>query len=333
MSPKLFVIGSGFTHAVTKERSVPKERSPLNDELLQAIDGLEHKASEDLLRRYGKSNVEVALTKLDLDIAAKNDFQLIELRRRIEAAISQFFRRFRYDESLLGEQPWILEFVRSTFCKGDIVVSLNYDCMLEGLLDRCGLWTPHNGYGKTRPFRTVRHKKKSSPVIVLKIHGSENFCRRAIPHTMNDFGFDFTLDESIFPSSGRGKHFCLPTDNTLPALIAPSFVKVFPSAFNCLMVEALDATVKAEKLILIGCGMRAEDVFLYMLLWKFFMSGVNPKKKLKQRRVFILDPIAEKIKKRIDDTLQYSSPTSIILPINRDLKCGWPDLAREIEHR
>lgn len=318
MSSKLFIIGSGFTYAATRGAA------PLNKDVLRSIQPAEPTIWNDLTARYSTEDVEVALTKLDLDIiATPENPELVDLRRKAEASLSSFFSRFRYNENMLSKSPWLLDFIQSAFAKGDTAVSLNYDCLLEGLLDRCNLWSPHDGYGRTCAVKSVPTKPNPSPVTVLKIHGSENFHRDAVHGTQTDQAFSFTIDESIFPVSGRLQRFCLPGRDSSEAIIAPSFVKVFPSALLCLMLEALKIARKTETLVLIGCGMRREDTFLYLLLWHFL--GIT-------KRILIADPCAHDLGKRISSTLEYDV-ARIVHPIDKTLLDGWRDLTIELKKR
>lgn len=318
MASKLFIIGSGFTNAATHRDA------PLNKDVLRAIQPTAPSIWDDLTARYSTEDIEVALTKLDLDIiSTPENHELIDLRRKVEANLSTFFARYRYKEDLLHASPWLLDFIQGAFVKGDTAISLNYDCLLEGLLDRCKLWAPYDGYGRTLAVKSAPSKPNLSPVTVLKIHGSENFHRDAVHGTQTGQAISFTMDDSIFPVSGRLHHFCLPGIVSKTAIIAPSFVKVFPSALLCLMEEALDIAQKAETLILIGCGLRPEDTFLYLLLWHFLKDT---------KLIFILKHKASDLGRRISATLEYDV-ASIVHPIDKSLEDGWSDLAMELKKR
>ncbi|MBN2468031.1 MAG: hypothetical protein JXD19_07765 [Deltaproteobacteria bacterium] len=316
MTSKLFIIGSGFTNATTCGAA------PLNKDVMRLIHQTEPATWDDLAARYTTEDIEVALTKLDLDImGTSRNTELVVLRRKVDSSLSDFFRQFRYNEEMLKKSPWLLDFVQGAFANDDTAVSLNYDCLLEGLLDRCKLWSPHEGYGRTRPVKSVPAELNPSPVTVLKIHGSENFHRNAVPGSQTEKGFSFTTDESIFPVSGEGRFFCHPGKDSEEAIIAPSFVKVFPSALLCLMQEALHAAVKAKTLVLIGCGLRREDTFLYLLLWHFLEGS---------KRIFILDPYASDLSKRISSTLEYDI-SRLVYPIDKSLQGGWCCLTSELK--
>jgi hypothetical protein len=42
----------------------------------------------------------------------------------------------------MADQPWIGSFITDVFKEGDVVTSLNYDCVFEGVMDLEGKWTP-----------------------------------------------------------------------------------------------------------------------------------------------------------------------------------------------
>lgn len=308
MAPKLFIIGSGFTNAATQGAA------PLNKDLLQSIQTTAPDTWKSLTDRYACEDIEVILTRLDLEILGDPDnTELCNLRKKAEASLSYYFKQFRYNEAIIEKSPWLLDFIRGAFAKNDTVVCINYDCLLEGLLDRCELWSTYDGYGKCDAIGSVPIEPICSPVTVLKIHGSENFHRDAVIGSQSDKAFSFTTDESIFPVSGKSRFFCQPDKGAEEAVIAPSFVKVFPSALLCLMQQALDATIEAETLVLIGCGLRPEDTFLYQLLWRFLGT---------KKRIFILDPYASDLSRRISITLEYDI-SKIVHPIDKSLQNGW----------
>ena len=79
---------------------------------------------------------------------------------------------------------------------------------------------------------------------------------------------------------------------------------------------------KAEILVLIGCGLRPEDTFLYLLLWHFLGAT---------KRIFILDPDVHDLGKRISATLEYDV-ARILHPIGKTLLDGWHDLTTKLRN-
>ena len=320
IASKLFIIGSGFTNSATHKAA------PLNRELLSSIRQYDKTLWDDLYNRYLTEDVEIGLTRLDMDIITNSgQKELVELRKKAEVGLTNFFRNFRFREDMLLKCCWLKDFVQGTFAEGDIVVSLNYDCLLEGLLDRYRLWTPNGGYGKAFKVYSGLTGAPPSPITVLKIHGSENFHREPVIGSQTDKSLIFTVVESIFPVSGKSKYFCLPDKESTDAIIAPSFVKIFPSNLITLMLEALeDAAIRAETLVLIGCGLRPEDGFLYLLLWRFVQGLLTG-----TRRIVIIDPNASSLCNRVSITLEYDL-SRYMHPIDKFLEDGWPDLTKEL---
>lgn len=92
---KVFIIGAGFTKAVFPE-------APLNRDILTVLaKGATDSASYKLLQRYHTDDIEIALTKLDADIASSDnsleqpDNKLHELRRQVEADLGKYFESYR----------------------------------------------------------------------------------------------------------------------------------------------------------------------------------------------------------------------------------------------
>lgn len=130
-----FIIGAGFTKAVFPE-------APLNRDLLGALaEKSTDSAAAILWDTYKTDDIEIALTRLDADIAVSQGERgsLAEdgykLRRRIETELGNYFSSFLASEELLERSQWLARFIDGVFIPGDVVISLNYDCVLEGALD------------------------------------------------------------------------------------------------------------------------------------------------------------------------------------------------------
>ncbi len=288
---KLFIFGAGFTKAVFPN-------APLNRDLLKAlISKFTDSASNDLYKHYGIDDIEIALTRLDVDVAMlkaasiKKQEELIQLRKRIESELAAFFGEFCASYSLLNQTKWVTGLVEDVFAFGDVAVNLNYDCLLEGFLDCLGKWSPTGGYGF--PFDNVlanSDKHQESPVRVLKIHGSANFIIAPYLNKQTSSSVNFDFDERYFPRSAKNKHFSFGREIDQRYLIAPSYVKVPTVEINYLMLDALSASTKASKLIIVGTSLRPEDAFLSMLITNFLHQP-----NWQEKRIIIVDPNAEEI--------------------------------------
>lgn len=252
-----------------------------------------------LRKKYKTDIIEIALTKLDSDIADARQKSGAnanrELRRQIEKELGEYFAKFAASEELLGKTSWLTQFIDQAFSPGDVVVSLNYDCVLEGALDCRGKWSPVGGYGCLfNEPRFANEGYSKSPITVLKIHGSASF--KAAPDFVQPEvnPVSIVLNEHFFPHSCKNKTFNYGGQTGYTYLIAPSYVKVPAVEISYLMLDALRATAVAEKLIVIGSGLRPEDGFLTLMLTNFLHQPSWQK-----RRVVIVGPSAGDIGDRV----------------------------------
>lgn len=290
----LFIIGSGFTKALFPE-------TPLNRELLRVLArGTSDSASHKLMQRYQTDDIEIALTRLDTDLASSQTRleqagdELRELRHNIEKDLGSYFTRYRASDELLSNSPWLSKFLDHAVSAGDVAVSLNYDCVFEGALDCRGKWSPNGGYGFLNNPLASGGSRVSSPVAVLKIHGSASFRIAPYANMPSSRSVNFVFDEWFFPRSAKNKHFGYGLGVGEGYLIAPSYVKVPTVEITYLMLDALKASIKAENLVIIGCGLRPEDAFLTLLLTQFLRRPA-----WRKRRIVVLDLSAGAISSRL----------------------------------
>jgi hypothetical protein len=294
----VFIIGAGFTKAVFSE-------APLNGCLLDAlITKSRNSVALVLIDRYKTHDIEIALTRLDMDIQSpldnpefSPDDDLRKLRQSIETELVHYFSAYCMSEAIMADSPWLTQFVDGAIKSGDAAISLNYDCALEGALDCRHKWTPNHGYGFLSNPLAKLNNPPETPVQVLKIHGSVSFvqtqtrCREDRQRRdENESGvLSFLFDESFFPRSARNKHFGGGVGGT-PYLIAPSYVKEPTVQIACLMIESLCATAEAQNLVIIGTSLRSEDTFLKVLVTNFLRQ-----RNWQERRIVVVDPDASRI--------------------------------------
>jgi hypothetical protein len=174
-------------------------------------------------------------------------------------------------------------------------VSLNYDCFLEGALDNFKVWTPNGGYARVNNPLTNSIPTNPKNIKIFKIHGSENFVESNV-----DLGkrsqtvIGYHINESIYPVSGARSHLGGGADHPRPYIIAPSFVKIPHVDISAMMLDLLKVAEAARNFVIIGCGMRPEDNFLWLLPTRFLNKIVNPR-----HRLVLLSPSSENIWKRI----------------------------------
>jgi SIR2-like domain len=285
----LFIIGAGFTRAVFPT-------APLNNELLCQVVGLKNNSTLGRVwAEYGSKeiDVEMLLTRFDLDLMTKTSSFSKADRYAISGEIADFVKRFRFEKDV----EWLRPFLQ-TIADNDVIISLNYDCFLEGFLDVHEAWTPNGGYGDIEPAsKGLDDSPLDNPrgIRILKIHGSESFRLVPFHDRPESMTLGVVVNEALFPVSGKNKHFGY-TNNAGPYVIAPSFMKQFMVELQLLVVEAIRYAKSARNLIIIGCGLRPEDNHLWLVISSFIKH-----KEWEKKRIFIVSPHAsdteEKIKK------------------------------------
>lgn len=119
----LYLIGCGFTKAIFPE-------APLNNELLEALSSDKPDcASKVLLEKYKTNDIEIALTRLDADIATayyddeESFLELRGIRHGIEIDLGIYFSSYRATHELMVQTPWLTEFMKTAIFDGDVVIS------------------------------------------------------------------------------------------------------------------------------------------------------------------------------------------------------------------
>jgi hypothetical protein len=204
----VFIIGAGFTKAVFP-------RAPLNRDLLEALAAKSAGSAAAVLRdRYRTADIEIALTRLDADVtlsqsgSGQQSEDLCILRQRMESELADYFGSFRVSEDFIAQSQWVAQLIDSVFAPGDVAISLNYDCVLEGGLDCRGKWSPNGGYGSSLDVPLAcSDRTTKSPVTVLKIHGSANFVIAPYVDKPPISAVSFVFDECFFPRSAKNTHF------------------------------------------------------------------------------------------------------------------------------
>jgi hypothetical protein len=316
----IFIVGAGFTKALFPD-------APLNRDLLRILANKFPAAASAVLRdQYNTDDIEIALTRLDVDLALSQEQELRKRRRCIENELVNYFSSFCASENLFIQSQWLASLIDKAFFIGDVAVSLNYDCVLEGALDYCGKWSPNAGYGSffSNPLVST-DSFKSSAVTVLKIHGSANFVIAPYADKPTSSAVNFEFDEHFFPCSGKNTHYGYGAGTGKSYVIAPSYVKIPRVEISYLMLEALTASTRAKNLIIIGSALRPEDAFLTMLVTNFLHQP-----SWRTRKIIIVDPNAESISNRLKDYWGVNV-SSQILPIREELQTAMTQLSVAIE--
>ncbi len=292
----LFLFGAGFTKAVFPH-------APLNKDLLEELckDAASCRVLNEYRKEFKTDDIEILLTRLDLEITipkAKRQTALQTARKAIERKLAEYFRRFRFKKEVVANSAWLRDFV-NIFQPNDVIISLNYDCFLEGLLDYYEIWSPKGGYSvlDSNPLLDHEFQQNEKNIRVFKLHGSEHFIEAPDPGNKTKTAIGFPVNESIYPCSGKNRdlNYGGGQKEIRSYIIAPSFVKIPHQDIEQMMLKALEAAASVNNFIVIGCGLRPEDSFIWLLLTSFFNQLPA------NRKFVIVDPNAEKLAKKAVD--------------------------------
>jgi len=291
----LLLIGAGFTKAVFPD-------APLNEDLLRVLcKGASCNVLKKYRRKYKTDDIEILLTHLDLEILqpkAKRQTALQTVRKTIGQQLAECFRQFRFGNQEIGNNNWLEPFAQKVFHQNDVIVSLNYDCFLEGLLDQHEVWCPSTGYGAVKvdvPGASFNKQINPKNILIYKIHGSENFHTTSLAlKDINPRRISLVVNNGkIYPKSGKSSNVGVVEGK--PYIIAPSFVKFFLPQIQLMMNEALQTAAQAKHFVVIGCSLRPEDNHLWLLLTNFIYNSKNV------RKIIVVDYQADTIKSKICD--------------------------------
>lgn len=298
-----YIVGAGFTKSVFQD-------APLNDDLMTLLDDSPGCVSRVLMDRYKTKDIEIALTRLHLDLVSSHGGEKELLQgylHDIKRKIGGHFSLYRVTPELVEQSPWLRKFMQLTIKDGDVVINLNYDCVFEGALDCVGRWSPNGGYGFfVNPLADSSEYKKS-PVTVLKIHGSVTFKTAPYANKPGCNAINFIFKEDHFPLSAKNKDFDYGCGKGLVYLIEPSFIKIPTIEITYFMIDALKAVSESKNLIILGCSLRTEDNFLVMLIVHFLRHP-----DWQHKKIIILDIEAKRIASKIKDYYGVSIDKCII---------------------
>ena len=259
-----YLLGAGFSHELSCNKL------PLLIDLGNEID---HLIDADLKQKYDYSleTLERFLTYLDLRTKSNPSSTEAKTRERITTFLIERFGIKKFKDSI---NPLGTEFVTRVLKKDDIVITTNYDCLLENIMCNAGIWTPNGGYSEIvqNSLFTNQHTKNEAlkNIIIVKVHGSVNFLEYCAlkDNGEKELSISFIsaeIDQETFPSLHA--NFGI-VKNAIKSqyIIGPSYVKVIHPQILKLWTLAFKKVSDIESLVLIGVSLREEDTFLSLLL-------------------------------------------------------------------
>lgn len=262
-SNRCFLLGTGFTHAVTKGESL------LTDQLMSKISNLiVPELKDDFEDTF--PNIELFMTLLGL---RELSFQNESLKKKTRGVQEKIIERIvsLYDISMLDKDYSL----RGSFIKkvsgGDCILTLNYDCVLDKYLWLNKRWSPNGGYVLPLiPGTQIKDNKELYNILLLKLHGSCNFRDRG--NNQDYPGVE--VNETIFPEIYANHNSRNTTLDQGPHVLVMSYIKSPSNGIRQIWEQASDKLKQADRLTIIGCSMRDEDEFLKFALYHF---GTNEK--------------------------------------------------------
>ena len=313
---RVFVLGAGFSYRLSDKIF------PLGSKLPSIVKELNipdlNKHIQDCI--HEPDSIEKILSRLELDNYISTDE-----KENIKEKIFKSFQKqmlvktiYENDEEIIKRAQPI---VKGLFKQNDVIISLNYDLLLEHLLAKLDMWSPYgNGYGNsiegdgfTKNDGSNYCNQQKQNIRILKVHGSFNFYTQHInTHEYSSLidvlineEHDSFFDLKIMFENVKNKHFCIDNNaRNLKTIIVPSYVKPFAQnrTFMKLWHEAIDAMKEADVITIIGYRFPREDSMMSFL---FSCPIIETRKnKLKINILNTSDDEISKIRKNIESILQ-----------------------------
>lgn len=320
---RVFVLGAGFSYHLSNEIF------PLGSKLSSIIKELNipdlNKHIQDCI--HEPDSIERILSRLELDNYISDD-EKENIKEEVSKAFQKQMLVKTIYEKYKGEGEEIIKsaqtIVKGLFKQNDVIISLNYDLLLEHLLAKLDMWSPYgNGYGNsierdgfTKNGNSSDCNQQKQNIRILKVHGSFNFYTQKYSSTkkysslidvlINEKHESFFDFDTMFENVKR-KHFCVGNDaQNRKTITLPTYAKPFAQnrTFMKLWHEAIDEMKEADVITIIGYRFPTEDSMMY-----FLFSCPSRKDKLKINILNTSDEISE-IRKKIESILQ-GNPANI----------------------
>jgi len=257
-----YLLGAGFSKAIC-------EKAPLHDDLGDEVNNL---IPVDLKEKYNfdPKYFELFMTQLDLELKREPSEQTTKTRNKIREHLIKRLNINKLVANDLGSK-----FVRN-LQNDDLLLTLNYDCLLDQILASENIWHPNGGYSQyvNNPLFGQDDQKNETlkNIFLLKLHGSLNFQEHGFwdgadkAFTFDQTAISLEVSKDVFKTLSYG-HFGVVGQSTISEyLIIPSYIKSFHPQILSLWNLAIQKVQQIDKFVIIGCGLRVEDTMLPILL-------------------------------------------------------------------
>ena len=295
---RVFILGAGFSHKLSNNSC------PLTRDLGLRIFTPDFLQEHPILLKYynperslQSSNIEHILTHIDLILENKKVDELKEVRNNIQIEVFNILKISNINKDLTSGFD-SFEFCKKLFKKNDVIISFNYDCLLEHILWRLEYWHYEGGYGEQMAFndRRTNETNRFKNIKILKLHGSLNFkfdfLSYCFVHLPSEENFPNCYDHSSYTNNGS---------DTTP-IILPSYIKHFAptKAFRNIYHEAIRHIREADIISIIGYSLPDADIIASTLLSHIGTNrdSLKPDQR-KKKPIYILIINTDETSKRI----------------------------------
>lgn len=304
----MFLLGAGFSKIISGGKT------PLGIELFE---NLKDKLNPDILRKYNNANndIECYLTFIDLDVLSNSNDREILLRER-ETIKNYIIDILSLNKVKPDDDTCIKSFAR-LLRLGDVIVSLNYDILLEHYLWKEKKFSPKNGYTNNISIHPAGLNALGDSIVkVIKPHGSMNFHEGKVLGEEDRTTINLEIVEGDFPGSRIGRLGYIEEYTIGKKVILPSYIKneIYHLSVFRLCQMAYKEAAKSTSLVIIGCSLREADFFIWTLLSYMFEKM--------SKRIILVDCCAEELKDKIGGVLNIPRRAlkDMVIPVKEKVK-------------
>lgn len=298
---QVILIGAGFSRAIMGEKAL------LTDEI---VPKLTISKFPEIIEDYEKTfpDIEQFISLLDLrylHFEKANNSLKDKLNKIRKSLTEQIVDLFDVGQLCANKAEYLAELKQfvGNLHKGSVILTLNYDCVLDQALYESKRWSPRGGYYISSFPADDSENSTLDNILLLKLHGSVNF-RLASEELANNIGsidkqkILIEITDKIFsgiPSkiNDRNSQFYA----KLPYVLVMSYIKKFNKGIFQVWDKAIEELKKADTLTIIGCSLRDEDTFL-----RFALRHFGEKENTQEFIIEVIDRNKE-IRSKIKDEL------------------------------
>ncbi|MFA5098285.1 MAG: hypothetical protein WC490_06655 [Candidatus Margulisiibacteriota bacterium] len=309
----LLILGAGATRGALSTPSPNKINPPLNcdyfdilEKYVHTTEGKKYLSAYNRLKNFidneiGQKGIEnISMEQVFNVLFISKDLpeifnkgrgrrRLAGYRQGVKDFLSLLIRLFHFIQLHSKNKNSInhYELIVKNLSAGDIIMSLNYDTLIDNELVKGG-WNPSKGYAfkpqiKYETPKTKIYSDNLRDVLLLKPHGSFNWFAKGSFNNLEK-----ALERrpvSVVILSKLPRLYQNKKDRLLHFFIPPLYTKYFKNSFwTNLWVKTYEAAKRVDRIVIIGCSLIATDYHLRAILSKAITD-----KKTKYKEIVVVD--------------------------------------------